>query len=53
MAGDDYAWTRDWNDVEKRILRQWIEDGMTLADAEATLAGDLLDAAEEDGYDGP
>lgn len=50
---DAFAFTREWNEVEKRILRTWIESGMTVADAEATLAGDLLDAAEEDGYDGP
>ena len=45
-------WKYDWNDIEKAILERWIAAGMSQEDAEAVIASDLLDAAEEDGYDG-
>lgn len=46
-------WKYEWNHVEVRILERWIASGMSQDDAEATMHSDLLDAATEDGYDGP
>lgn len=41
------------NSVEQRIVNNYRQSGYSLEEALDILDGDLKDAAEEDGYDGP
>jgi hypothetical protein len=43
----------EWTPAEILLIRMWMAEGLTQAQAERRLLKDLEEAAEEDGYDGP